>query len=61
MWRSHPGLRIFIYLMESWTVLWIRIGFNAGPDLAFYLSADLDPGSQTDADSSGSWSDFSVN
>ncbi len=24
-------------------VLWIRIGFNAGPDLAFYLNADPDP------------------
>ncbi len=24
-------------------VLWIRISFNAGPDLAFYLNADPDP------------------
>jgi hypothetical protein len=34
-------------------VLWIRIGFNADPDPAFYLSAhlDRDPLSQTNADS----------
>jgi hypothetical protein len=31
-------------------VLWIRIGFNANPDPAFYLNGDLDPGSQTNAD-----------
>jgi hypothetical protein len=31
-------------------VLWIRIGFNANPDPAFYLNAELDPGSQTNAD-----------
>jgi hypothetical protein len=31
-------------------VLWIRIGFNANPVPAFYLSADLDPDSQTNAD-----------
>jgi hypothetical protein len=30
-------------------VLWIRIGFNADPDPAFYLNADPDPGSQTKA------------
>jgi hypothetical protein len=24
--------------------LWIRIGFNANPDPAFYLNADQDPG-----------------
>jgi hypothetical protein len=64
MWRSHPELRICIHLMESGAVLWIRCGFIADPDPAFYLNADLDPGSQTDADSSGSgsgsWSDFEV-
>ncbi len=43
-------------------VLWIRIGFNADPDSAFYLSADLDtdpdldPGSQINADPGGSGS-----
>jgi hypothetical protein len=33
-------------------VLWIRIGFTADPEPAFYLNADLDPapGSQTNAD-----------
>ena len=33
-------------------MLWIRIGFNADPDLAFYRNADPDPdpGSQTSAD-----------
>ncbi len=35
-------------------MLWIRIGFNADLDLAFYLSADpdpdTDPGSLTSAD-----------
>ncbi len=30
-------------------VLWIRIGYNADPDPAFYLNADLDPGRQTKA------------
>ncbi len=40
------------------TGLWIRIGFNADPDPAFYLSADPDPdpGSQTNAEPSGSGS-----
>ncbi len=33
-----------------WPVLWIRIGFNADPDPAFYLNSDPDPGSQTSAD-----------
>jgi hypothetical protein len=32
------------------TSLWIRIGFNADLDPAFYLNADPDPGSQTNAD-----------
>ncbi len=45
------------------SVLWIRIGFNADPDPAFYLNADADPdaGSQN-ADPCGSiaWSDFLV-
>jgi hypothetical protein len=31
-------------------VLWIRIGFNADPDPAFYLNADPDQGRQTNAD-----------
>jgi hypothetical protein len=31
-------------------MLWIRIGFNADPDPAFYLNAVPDPGSQTNAD-----------
>ncbi len=62
MWRSHPELRICIHLMESGAVLWIRIGFIADPDPAFNLTAELDPGRQTDADlcGSGSWSDFEV-
>ncbi len=47
---------------ELGAVLWIRIGFNADLDPAFYFNEDLDPGSQTDADScgSGSYSDFEV-
>jgi hypothetical protein len=28
---------------------WIRIGFTADPDPAFYLNADSDPGSKTNA------------
>jgi hypothetical protein len=31
-------------------VMWIRIGFNADPDLAFYLNLDPNPGRQTNAD-----------
>jgi hypothetical protein len=31
-------------------VLWILIGFNADPSLAFYHNSDPDPGSQTIAD-----------
>jgi hypothetical protein len=31
-------------------VLWIRIGFKADLDPAFYVNADPDPGSQTNAD-----------
>jgi hypothetical protein len=30
--------------------MWIRIGFNADPDLAFYLNLDPNLGSQTNAD-----------
>jgi hypothetical protein len=30
-------------------MLRIRIGFSADPDPAFYLNADQDPGSQTNA------------
>ncbi len=47
-------------------MLWIRIGFNADPDPAFYLNVDPDtypdPGSQTKADpgGSGSLSEFRV-
>ncbi len=49
-------------------VVWAAFGFNADPDLAFYLNADPDtdpdPGSQTKADPggfrSGSWSDIWV-
>ncbi len=31
-------------------MLWIRTGLRAGPDPAFYLNTDPDPGSQTDPD-----------
>jgi hypothetical protein len=31
-------------------VWWIRIGFYADPNPAFYLGVDPDPGSQTNAD-----------
>ncbi len=43
-------------------VLRIRIGISADPDPVFYLNADQDPGSQTNADlcGSGSWSGFAV-
>jgi hypothetical protein len=36
-------------------MLWIRIGFSADPELdpAFYLKADPDPESQTNADPDG--------
>jgi hypothetical protein len=48
--------------------MWIRIGFNADPDPAFYLNADPDqipnPRRQTNADPCGSesgyWSDLIV-
>jgi hypothetical protein len=42
----------FLCFELSDPVLWIRIGFNADPDPAFYLDADPDPdaGSQIDAD-----------
>jgi hypothetical protein len=40
--------------IQSCAVFWIRIGFNAGPDPAFYFNADPDrgpdPGRQTNAD-----------
>ncbi len=39
-------------------VLWIRIGFSADPDPAFYLNAYPDPGSQINTDPCGSGSDF---
>jgi hypothetical protein len=38
----------FAWLLKP--VLRIRIGFNADPDQAFYLSPYLNPGSQTKAD-----------
>jgi hypothetical protein len=45
-------------------VLWIRIGFNADPDPAFYIITDPDPGSQTNVgpcgSGAGTWSDFAV-
>ncbi len=37
-------------MLDLQAELWIRIGFNADPDPAFYLNADLHPGSQTNAD-----------
>ncbi len=40
-------------------MLWIHIGFNVDPDPTFYLNADRDPGSRTNADPK-SWSDFKV-
>jgi hypothetical protein len=39
-------------------VLWIRIGFNADPDPAFYLNEDPDRQTNGDPGRSGSWSDF---
>ncbi len=50
--------RSYCYLSVIKAVLWIRIGFNADPDPAFYLNADSDPdpGSQTNADPWGSGS-----
>ncbi len=43
-WRAEGFSLIFK------AVLWIRIDFNADPDLAFYLNADPDPGRQISAD-----------
>jgi hypothetical protein len=37
----------------SGPALWIRMGFNAYPDPAFYFNADPDPGSQTNANPCG--------
>jgi hypothetical protein len=52
------------YASAKFRVLWIRIGFNADPDPAFYINADPDPRSQTIADPCGSLSrslsDFKV-
>jgi hypothetical protein len=43
-----------LIIFALFSVLWIRIGFNADPDPAFYFDADPDsdpdPGSQTNAD-----------
>ncbi len=43
-------------------VMWIRDGYNPDPDPAFFLAADPDPGSQINAETSGSgsWSNFPV-
>jgi hypothetical protein len=43
----HQRITISAYGLDSVVVLWIRIGFNADPDPAFYLGrihADLDLG-----------------
>ncbi len=37
------NLRIFRSFLHSFSELWIRIGFSADPDTAFYLNADPDP------------------
>jgi hypothetical protein len=35
---------VFKHTVERlWAVMWIRIGFNADPDSAFYLGAVPDP------------------
>jgi hypothetical protein len=58
---SHPPLNLhqrkldqelpfFMRNAFSLAVLWIRTGFNAYPDPAFYLNADPDTGSQTNAE-----------
>jgi hypothetical protein len=39
-----------LILFVLFSVLWIRIGFNADPDPDFFLYADSDSGSQTNAD-----------
>jgi hypothetical protein len=41
------GFRLFEYTRS----VWIRIGFNADPDRAFYLNANPDQESQINADS----------
>jgi hypothetical protein len=50
------GSAFILWRSELGAVSWIRIGFNADLDPAFYFNEDLDPGSQTDADSCGSGS-----
>jgi hypothetical protein len=52
-WRGF--LQIHSEYRYSLAVLWIRIGFNAYPDPAFYLNAnpDPDPGSETNANQCG--------
>ncbi len=48
-------------ITEKISVFWIRIGFNADPDTAFYLNADPHPGSKTNADPApGYLSDLAV-
>jgi hypothetical protein len=44
--NCHNMLKTFHFLSNF---LWIRIGFNADPDQAFYLSVDPYPERQTNA------------
>jgi hypothetical protein len=46
--HSHNSSRTCF--LASFPVLWIRIGFVADPDPAFYLNEDPGPGSHTNAD-----------
>ncbi len=50
--------------IRAFCVFYIRTGFNADLDPAFYLNTDSDSGSQNNADpcgsESGSWSEFAV-
>jgi hypothetical protein len=39
---------LFVFFLQCCG--WFRIGFNPDPDLAFYLDADLGPGSRTNPD-----------
>ncbi len=58
----------FVHVCMSYgiyAVLWIRIGFNADPDFAFYINADpnLNPDpliQEAKPCRSGSWSNFKV-
>jgi hypothetical protein len=42
-WSGRRNLRNVTGIVEK--LMWICIGFNGDPDLAFYLNADSDPGS----------------